>query len=75
MTLPTSHADFGLAAQRSLLSSNRRRDFSQIAFGRFEQLLAFMRSQPGEVGVAADDQPFARKIARGDRRHVAIVEQ
>ena len=34
-----------------------------------------MRSQPGEVRVAADDQSFTRKIGRGDRGHVAIVEQ
>ena len=30
---------------------------------------------PGEVGIAADDQPLAGEVGRGDRRHVALVEQ
>ena len=29
----------------------------------------------GEIGVSADDQPLAGEVGRGDRRHVALVEQ
>ena len=34
-----------------------------------------LRRSAGQRGIAADDQPLARKVRGGDGRHVAVVEQ
>ena len=50
-------------------------DFGQIALGGGEEVLALAGALAREIGIAADDQPLAGKVGRGDRRHVALVEQ
>ena len=50
-------------------------DARQIALGRGQQIIALARPLPGELEIAADDQPFAGIIGRGDLRQIALVEQ
>ena len=39
------------------------------------QILALARALGGERAVAADDQPLAGEVGRGDAGHVAVIEQ
>jgi hypothetical protein len=54
------------AAQRSFGARDCRGDGSQIAFAGLQQILALTRPRGGQIGIAADDQPFAGVIWRGD---------
>ena len=70
------HADLGRAASkgrvlRVTLAAILARSRS-VAASRSSRLRARSRAS---IGVAADDQPLAGKVGRGDRRQVALVEQ
>ena len=70
-----SDADFRLAAQRSPL-----RPTGAAIYPRSRSVAASNSSRlrlrtSRKVGIAADHQPLAGKVRRGDRGHVAIVEQ
>jgi hypothetical protein len=67
--------NLGLAAQRLAGAPDRGRDGGEILFGRGPQVLALACALARESGIAADDEPFARIIGRGNGRHVALVEQ
>jgi hypothetical protein len=67
--------DLGGAAQRIPLAPDRGFDAREVLLGRRQQFVALAGAFGGEVGVAADDQPFAGKVGRGDAGHVALVEQ
>ena len=68
-------ADFSFATQRLALAGDGGGDAGEIALGGGEQILALTRALGGERPVAADDQPLARKLGRGDAGHVAVIEE
>src|SRR5947209_3402218 len=39
------------------------------------KILALARALAGERAVAADDEPLARELGRGDAGHVAVIKQ
>ena len=67
--------DRGGAAQRIALAPDSGLDAREVLLGRRQQLFAFAGAFGGEVGIAADDQPLAGEVGRGDAGHVALVEQ
>ena len=75
MILPTA---MPIASQprNDLLARRTRawilRSFSSVAG---QQLAAFARPLLGEQRIAADDEPLARIVERGDLRQIALVEQ
>ena len=48
---------------------------AQLLLGGGEQLAAFARAFVGEQRIAADDEPLARIVGRGDLGEIALVEQ
>jgi hypothetical protein len=66
-------ADFSFAAQRLALASHGGGDAREVALGGGEQILALAGALAGECAVAADDQPLARELGRGDAGHVAVL--
>jgi len=50
-------------------------DAGEVALGGGEQILALARALGGERAVAADDQPLARELGRGDGGHIAVIKQ
>ena len=69
------HADLRRAAQGLRLARHAGGDFGQIALGGGDEVLALAGALARQIRIAADDQPLAGKVGRGDRRHVALVEQ
>ena len=67
--------DLGLAAQRLARAPDGGGDDGEIDFGRGQQILALAGALAREIGIATDDEPFARIIRRRDGRHVALVKQ
>ena len=65
------------APTASAISAVPDRDFdaAEPLFGGGQQLFALACAFGGEVGIAADHQPLAGVVRRGDRGHVALVEQ
>ena len=57
------------------MRARRRCDDGEVLLGRGQQVLALASALAGEIRIAADDEPLARIIGRGDGRHVAVVEQ
>ena len=72
---PDLSRDPSNAAQRPPGASDLRVDRGEVGFGGQQQILALARPLGGQGRIAADDQPLARVIGRGDRGHVALVEQ
>ena len=68
-------ADFGFAAQRLALAGHGGGDAGEVALGGGEQILALAGALGGERAVAADDQPLAGELGRGDAGHVAVIKQ
>jgi hypothetical protein len=68
-------ADFGFAAQRLALASHGGGDAGKVALGGGEQILALADALGSARAVAADDEPLARELGRGDAGHVAVIEQ
>src|SRR6516164_11197363 len=64
-------ANLVFAAQRLPGARDGGGDDGEIAFGRGQQVETLAVALGGEFAVAADDEPLARIIGRGDRRHVA----
>ena len=62
-------------AQRSFGRDARGPGSGELLLGGGQQLLALARPLVGQQRIAADDEPLARIIGRGDLRHVAVVEQ
>jgi hypothetical protein len=67
--------DFSFAAQRLALAGDGGGDAGEVTLGGGEQILALTRSLGGERPVAADDQPLARELGRGNAGHVAVIKQ
>mgnify|MGYP000567722867 CR=1 FL=1 len=67
--------DLGLAAQWIARTPNGGGDDGEIGFGRRQQVLALARALAREIGIAADDQPLARKVRCAEFDQVAFVEQ
>jgi hypothetical protein len=57
--------NLGRATQRISLALDRGLDAGKVFLRRRQQVFALARAFGGEVGIAADDQPFAREIGRG----------
>ena len=68
-------ADVGFAAQRLALAGHGSGNASEVALGGGEQIRALAGALAGERSVAADDEPLARELGRGDASHVAVIEQ
>ena len=68
-------ADFVLSAQRIALAVHSRLDKGEVFLRGIQQFAAFPRTFGGQFTVAADHQPFARKVRRADFGHIARVEQ
>ena len=68
-------ADFRLALQGRTGALHPIADGGEIALGGQQQLLALVRPAAGQLGIAADHQPLAGIVGRGDGGHVALVEQ
>jgi hypothetical protein len=67
--------DLGGATQRIALALDRGFDAREILLSGAQQLFALAAALRGEIGIAADHQPFARKIGGCDARHVALIKQ
>jgi hypothetical protein len=67
--------DLGRPAQRISLAFDGSLDARKVVLGRRQQVFALAAAFGGEVGIAADDQPFAGKVGRGDGSDIAPVKQ
>ena len=67
--------DLGGATQRISLAPNGGFDAREVVFRRRQQVFALAAPFGGKIGIAADDQPLAGKVGRGDGRDIAPVEQ
>ena len=67
--------DHGLTSQRVTAPAHLRGNARQVAFGGRQQSFALAGALARQVGVAADHQPFAGKLGRGDLGQMAFVEQ
>src|SRR4051794_41890315 len=72
---PGGEPDVGLAAQGLALAGDGPGDPGEVALGGAQQVLAFARPLAGKLRIAADDQALAGIVRRGDRRHVALVDE
>ena len=65
----------GFAPQRLALAGHGGGDAGEVALGGGEQILALAGALAGEGAVAADDEPLARELGRGNAGHVAVIKQ
>ena len=74
-TSPTASAISAVPRSGLRLRSTAGLDPGEVLLGRGQQVFTLAAALGGEIGIAADHQPLAGKIRRGDGGHVALVEQ
>jgi hypothetical protein len=72
---PDGERDLRGAAQRIALALNPGPDAGELRLGGHQQVFALAAALGGEIGIAANHQPLAGEVRRGDARHVALIEQ
>ena len=70
-----SETNLGLAAQWCMAPANLGGNARQITLGGCQQVLALAGAFAGQIGIAANNQPFARIIGGGDLGEIALIEQ
>ena len=73
--LADGDADLVLAPQGPTRAPRGRGDLGEGALGCLEKLAALAGALVGKERIAADDEPLAGKVRRGNLRHVALVEE